>query len=211
MKNQPWLLIEGCTRLGVRQRRGTVKTGPSNRRSSRMALNARITLSGHDPAKCPFTTPAQATKLNRYGAAIQLNRELLIGSTIVLRNTHHAQAPARVVTCVTALQGVYTYGVEFLEADAVKKNFWGIYFLSPVASKCYGVECFNCHNNIAVGTYLVNNPEDIIDVRLPVSPIQCHICGRSSVYFQTRLIHFLAPKEKRTGDSAHGLFQKHRT
>ncbi|MBZ5574499.1 MAG: PilZ domain-containing protein [Acidobacteriia bacterium] len=115
----------------VIEKRRTSRLGSVNRRSSRLALNARITLSGHDPAKCPFTIPAKATKLNRHGAAIQLNRELLLGSTIVLRNNKHhtTQASARVVTQVSAnVQGIYTYGVEFLEADAVKKNFWGIYF-----------------------------------------------------------------------------------
>ena len=161
-----------------------------------MALNARITLSGHDRAKCAFTMPARATMLNRHGTAVQLNRELLVGSTIVLQNNRHTQASARVVTQVSAFQGVYTYGVEFLEADAVKKNFWGINFPSPTFSKCYGVECFNCHNNIVVGTYPVNNPEEISDVRLPVSPIRCDSCGKASVYFQTRLIHFLPPNQK---------------
>jgi hypothetical protein len=54
------------------------------RRSNRMALKARITMSGDDCTKRAFTLPAKATKLNRHGAAIQLNRELLIGSTVVL-------------------------------------------------------------------------------------------------------------------------------
>ena len=119
-----------------------MKTGSVNgmqllkRRSSRMALKARITLSGDDRAKCAFTTPAKATKLNRHGAAIQLNRELLVGSTIVLQNTRHAQLSARVVIQVSAqCQGVYTYGVEFLEADSVGKNFWGINFPSPAVPK----------------------------------------------------------------------------
>ena len=93
-----------------------------------MALNARITLSGHDRSKCAFTMPAKATKLNRHGAAIQLNRELLLGSSIVLQN-RQTQASARVVTQVSAhRQGVYTYGVEFSDGDAAEKNFWGITF-----------------------------------------------------------------------------------
>ena len=101
------------------------------RRSSRVALSARIKLSGHDRAKCAFNMPARASKLNKHGAAIQLNRELLIGSTIVLQNNHHAQASARVIRQVGALQDVYTHGVEFLESDAANKNFWGINFPSP--------------------------------------------------------------------------------
>ena len=111
-----------------------MRTGPVTRtqllkrRSNRMSLNARITLSGEDRAKCAFTMPAKATKLNRHGAAVQLNRELLLGSTILLQN-RQTQASARVVTQVSAhRQGVYTYGVEFVEGDAAEKNFWGITF-----------------------------------------------------------------------------------
>jgi c-di-GMP-binding flagellar brake protein YcgR len=97
-----------------------------------MALKAGITMSGDDCTKCAFTLPAKATKLNRHGAAIQLNRELLIGSTVVLQNTRHIQLSARVVTQVSAQrQGINTYGVEFLEAEAAEKNFWGITFPPP--------------------------------------------------------------------------------
>ena len=119
-----------------------MKSGSANgmqalkRRSSRMALKARITLSGDDRTKCAFTMPAKATKLNRHGAAVQLNRELLIGSTVVLHNTRQVQLSARVVMLVSAQrQGVYTYGVEFLEADAAEKNFWGINFPPPAMAK----------------------------------------------------------------------------
>jgi hypothetical protein len=95
------------------------------RRSSRLALNARVKLSGHDREKCAFTMPARATNLNRHGAVIQLNRELLVGSTVVVQNISSTQAPARVVTLVSAIKGVYAYGVEFLE-DVAVKDFWGI-------------------------------------------------------------------------------------
>src|SRR6266702_4902704 len=101
----------------------------TKRRSSRMALNAPIQLAGQDRAKCAFTMPARATNLNRHGAAIQLNRELLVDSTLVVRNSRGSQAPARVGAQVSAVQGVYTYGVEFLQDDAVK-DFWGITFPS---------------------------------------------------------------------------------
>jgi hypothetical protein len=101
-----------------------------------MALKARITASGADCTSCAFSLPANATKLNRHGAAIQLNRELLVGSTIVLQNTRRTQLSARVVTQISAQrQGVYTYGVEFLEADAVERNFWGINFPPPAVAK----------------------------------------------------------------------------
>jgi len=97
------------------------------RRTSRMALNARIALSGQDREKCTYTLSAVASGLNRHGAAVQVNRELIVGSTVVLRNNRHTQASARVVKQVNAVQGTFTYGVEFQEGDA-DKNFWGITF-----------------------------------------------------------------------------------
>jgi hypothetical protein len=103
------------------------------RRSSRMALNTRIGLSGQDREKCTFTMPARATNLNRHGAAIQLNRELPVGSTVVVRNSRGAQAPMRVVAQVSVAQGTYTYGVEFLQSEA-GENFWGITFPSLVGN-----------------------------------------------------------------------------
>jgi hypothetical protein len=98
------------------------------RRSTRIALNARIGLSGEDRLKCAFTMPARASNLNKHGAAIQLNRELSVGSCVVVRNDRGTQASARVVAQVSATaQGVHIYGVEFLEDDDVS-DFWGISF-----------------------------------------------------------------------------------
>jgi hypothetical protein len=99
-----------------------------------MVLHAAIGLSGEDRQKCSFTTPAKATNLNRHGAAIQLNRELLVGSTVVVRNKGGTQVSARVVAQLAALQGVRTYAIEFAEPDDRVKTFWGITFPS-VASR----------------------------------------------------------------------------
>jgi hypothetical protein len=97
-----------------------------------MALNAPIGLSGEDRQKCSFTVPAKATNLNRYGAAIQLNRELLVGSIVVVRNKSGTQVSARVVAQLAALQGVPTYAIEFAaqDDDDQAKAFWGITFPS---------------------------------------------------------------------------------
>jgi hypothetical protein len=99
------------------------------RRSVRMPLNAAVGLSGHDHQKSPFTMPARATNLNRYGAAVQLHRELSVGSTILVRNRYGVQASARVVSQITAIEGgARTYGIEFVEQDDQTKDFWGITF-----------------------------------------------------------------------------------
>ena len=95
-----------------------------------MALNAPIGLSGEDRQKCSFTMPAKATTLNRHGAAIQLNRELLVGSTVVVRNKSGTQVSARVVSQLAALQGVPTYAIEVAEQDDKVTTFWGISFPS---------------------------------------------------------------------------------
>jgi len=95
-----------------------------------MALNAPIGLSGEDRQKCSFTMPAKATNLNKHGAAIQLNRELLVGSTVIVRNKSGAQVSARVVAQLAALHGVPTYAIEFSEQDDRVGTFWGITFPS---------------------------------------------------------------------------------
>jgi hypothetical protein len=95
-----------------------------------MALQAPIGLSGEDRQKCSFTMPAKATNLNKHGAAIQLNRELMVGSTVVVRNKSGGQVAARVVAQLGASQGVPTYAIEFAEQDHSVQTFWGISFPS---------------------------------------------------------------------------------
>jgi hypothetical protein len=90
-------------------------------------------MSSYDHTKCAFAAPAKATKLNRHGAAIQLNRELLIGSTVVLQNTRHIQLSARVVTQVSAQrQGVYTLESGFSK-PTLPKRIPGNYFSATSA------------------------------------------------------------------------------
>ena len=105
------------------------RNGISKRRSSRMFLNAAVHLSGHDHRKASFTVTARATNLNRFGAAVQVQHELSVGSTLVMRNQRGAEVPARVVTQITAAEGIRTYGIEFVEPDS-QEPFWGISFPS---------------------------------------------------------------------------------
>jgi len=98
------------------------------RRSSRMALNAAVGLSGQDRQKNAFNLPARATNLNRHGAAVALHRELQVGSTVIVQNKRGTEIAARVVAQLAALQGVPTYAIEFLDKDEKGKAFWGITF-----------------------------------------------------------------------------------
>jgi hypothetical protein len=102
----------------------------AKRRSSRIGVHTCIGLSGQDRQKCSFTMPARATNLNRHGAAVQLNRELVVGSIVIVQNKRGTQISARVVAQLGARQGVPTYGIEFVEEDDRCKNFWGIAFPS---------------------------------------------------------------------------------
>lgn len=73
--------------------------------------------------------PARATNLNRHGATVQLNRELAVGSTVVVQNVRGTQVSARVVAQVSATEGGdRIYGIEFVEQDDRVKKFWGITF-----------------------------------------------------------------------------------
>lgn len=110
----------------------TGRTAVSKRRSNRMALHASVGLSGEDRQKAAFNMTAKATNLNRHGAAVQLNRELLIGTVLKVKNQRGMQVTAKVVAQLAALQGVLTYGIEFVEQDENSKNFWGISFPSNI-------------------------------------------------------------------------------
>ena len=93
-----------------------------------MALNASIGLSGEDRRKIAFTTSAKATALNLHGAVIRLDRELTVGSTVLVRNQCGTQVRARIVPQLAAFQGLASYAIEFVEADEKAQNFWGIAF-----------------------------------------------------------------------------------
>jgi hypothetical protein len=102
----------------------------NQRRSKRMGLNASIGLSGEDRLKCSFSMPARATNLNKHGAAVQLTRDLEVGSVVRLRNKNRGEVSARIVALLKASQGVSTYAIEFVEQDGGVTNFWGISFPS---------------------------------------------------------------------------------
>jgi hypothetical protein len=108
----------------------STRSAVSKRRSSRMALHAAVGVSGEDRQKAAFTITAKATNLNRHGAAVQLNRELMVGTVVTVKNQRGTQVSARIVAQLMALQGVSTYAIEFVDQDDSAKDFWGISFPS---------------------------------------------------------------------------------
>lgn len=95
-----------------------------------MALHASVGLCGEDKHKSSFALNAKATNLNKHGAAVQLPRELHVGANVTLQNKRGIQVPARVVSQISAVEGLRTYGIEFLEQDEKALQFWGICFPS---------------------------------------------------------------------------------
>jgi len=95
-----------------------------------MALSAAVGVSGEDRQKATFTITAKATNLNRHGTAVQLNREMAVGTMVKVKNQRGTQVSARIVTQLMALQGITTYAIEFVDQDDITKNFWGISFPS---------------------------------------------------------------------------------
>jgi len=106
------------------------RTSALKRRSPRIPLNSSVAVSGEDRSKCAFTIGAKATNLNKHGGAIQINRELLVGTTVLVRNKRGTQISARVVSQINAEQGLLRYGIEFVEGETKAGNFWGITFPS---------------------------------------------------------------------------------
>jgi len=95
-----------------------------------MFLNVPVGISGEDRLKCSFTMPAKAINLNKHGAAIQISRDLVVGSVIQVKNKRGIQVSARIVSQLSATQGLSTYGIEFVEPQERVGNFWGISFPS---------------------------------------------------------------------------------
>ena len=100
------------------------------RRSNRIALATPVALTARDGANDFFSLDANATNLNRHGAALQLSRELTVGTVVVVKNRRGAQLSARIVAQVSAMQGKHTYGIEFVEDSDSSRKFWGIVFPS---------------------------------------------------------------------------------
>jgi hypothetical protein len=104
------------------------RNGSSKRRSTRMSLHAAVGLTGQDRHKAHFTMPARASNLNRHGAAIHVNREIPVGTTVTVKNQRGTQVSARVVSHLKEVEGVRTYGIEFVDQDEKATGFWGITF-----------------------------------------------------------------------------------
>ena len=97
---------------------------------------AKLTNRGRTPkrAHCAgrsFGSFGKGTSLNRNAAAVHLNRDLQIGSTLVVRNRRGHRTSVRVIVQLIAGNGVYTYGMEFLDQANEVQDFWASAFPYP--------------------------------------------------------------------------------
>jgi hypothetical protein len=99
--------------------------GFAKRRTCRLGMMAKIGVTGIDKLGQKFNVSGKATSLNHHGAALAVPCQVAVGSVIVIRNLHSAEAPARIVAHLNGHAGTHTYGVEFVQ-DA--SGFWGITF-----------------------------------------------------------------------------------
>jgi hypothetical protein len=106
------------------------------RRSPRIAVLIPINVAGRDVRECAFSEAAMATNLNLHGAAIRLNRQLTIGSVIIVANRIGIEAPARIIAQVGVAEGAFIYGIEFVQGR--QPNFLGVCFYASM-----------CHRNAA--------------------------------------------------------------
>jgi hypothetical protein len=100
----------------------------SRRRSNRLSLQATVEVSTNDNGISLMQ--AIATNLNRYGARVEVNRELQSGSTIIIRNKAGFQASARIIGGNTTDERLHAYGIEFVDPDEQTAGFWGIFYPS---------------------------------------------------------------------------------
>ena len=68
-------------------------------------LTVPLEVSGKDAQRCSFTLTTIATSLNRHGAMLHLNRDLLVDSVVVMQNRHGARISARVVAQTNIVGG----------------------------------------------------------------------------------------------------------
>jgi hypothetical protein len=90
-----------------------------------------INVAGQDLQNCTFSEAASATNLNLHGAAIHLNRQLIIGSIITITNRIGIEAAARIVAQVGVAEGAFIYGVEFVQGR--RPNFLGVSFYASIS------------------------------------------------------------------------------
>ncbi len=127
----------------------------SRRRSDRVSLTLLLEASGTDSQGQEFKEPARTLLINRDGAVIILNRELMPEQQIHIHrqapSESHRQSAVRVVNQFGRQRDGYLYGVEILDSEM---DMWAVEF-PPMAESTESVarmllECNYCHGREVV-------------------------------------------------------------
>jgi hypothetical protein len=98
------------------------------RRSQRVKVPMQIGVASAEAAAKEKPFRATATNLNRYGALVCSEREVRVGSHVLLINPKNEKALARVVVEAHRRESLRQYGVEFMDSRA-GETFWGLTFV----------------------------------------------------------------------------------
>jgi c-di-GMP-binding flagellar brake protein YcgR len=101
------------------------------RRSARVTLSVPLRVDGQDLSGEGFVVETHTHTVSQHGCLLRLDREVLLGQSLVLMNQHTRQSiQARVVSTRRHKDGHRYIGVEFISR---RTDFWRITFSKPGA------------------------------------------------------------------------------
>ncbi len=164
------------------------------RRSDRVSMVTRIEVSGTDVSGEVFSERAHTLVLSRHGAAILVNRRLAPNQELVIRHLEaNWEAESRVVGRIGKREGVYIYGVAFLDQSV---DFWDIAFPLPVpAEEAVGralLQCKGCGNRRV--TYLNEFELEVFQANQTIT-LDCERCRDTTFWTEAK---YEAPSKEET-------------
>jgi len=151
------------------------------RRSDRIALELRITVSGTDAQGQDFVEETYTTIVGRHGAKIVLSRGLVPDQELIIRcEGSGRESDARVLGRIGEDEEGKYYGVEFLDAEV---DVWGIEFPpleeSEDAVERVVLECLRCKSRAV--TYLDELEAEVFEANQSISR-QCKRCKDTTLW-----------------------------
>ncbi|HKM84538.1 MAG TPA: PilZ domain-containing protein [Candidatus Acidoferrum sp.] len=162
------------------------------RRSGRISKQVPILLIGSDSDGRVFSEVTKTVVISLHGAGIVSANKLIAEQELHIRSlVTNREAAARVVGEIAEQEGVYTYGVAFLDELA---DFWQVEFPPPPPPEerplILGLECSSCCASITV-----QNGDFEFDVCAIHGGLvrYCENCGMATVWKQTTHLSPLRP------------------
>jgi hypothetical protein len=167
-------------------------TNQKVRRSGRISKQVPILLIGSDSAGRVFSEVTKTVVISFHGAGIVSANKLIAEQELHIRSmVTNREAATRVVGEIAEHEGVYTYGVAFLDASL---DFWQLEFPPPPPPeerpRVIALECSSCRAPITV-----ENGDFEFDVCAIHGGLvrHCDNCGMATVWKQTTHLPSLRP------------------